>query len=67
MVNKHDLSPQWTVEEADIKALEQRRWTVVKTSAKAAANVDESFSHLAAQLLLADRQRTARAVDRGRR
>jgi len=67
MVNKHDLSDQWTIAEADLKGLEQRGWTVVKTSAKAAANVDESFTHLAAQMLLSDRQRTARAIDRGRR
>ena len=49
-LNKADLAPQWEVDEAQISALAAQDFTVIKTSAKEGASVEEAFAHLARRM-----------------
>ncbi|HEX4666765.1 MAG TPA: Rab family GTPase [Chthoniobacterales bacterium] len=51
VLNKADLTPQWEVEEAQVDALTNQGFTIVKTSAKEGTAVEEAFSHLARRLV----------------
>ena len=50
-LNKADLAPQWQIDEARIAALRAQNFTVIKTSAKEGASVEEAFAHLARQMV----------------
>ncbi|HXA09976.1 MAG TPA: Rab family GTPase [Chthoniobacterales bacterium] len=50
-LNKADLAPQWEVDEAQISALAAQNFTIIKTSAKEGAGVEESFAHLARRMM----------------
>ncbi len=50
-LNKADLAPQWEVDEARMSALAAENFTVMKTSAKEGAGVEEAFAHLARQMV----------------
>jgi small GTP-binding protein len=50
VLNKVDLAPQWEVNEAQISALGAQNFTVIKTSAKEGAGVEEAFAHLARRI-----------------
>ncbi len=50
-LNKADLAPQWEVEEARIADLAAQNFTVLKTSAKEGAGVEEAFLYLARQMI----------------
>jgi len=49
-LNKADLAPQWEVNEARINALGAKNFTVIKTSAKEGAGVEEAFAYLARRM-----------------
>ena len=49
-LNKADLAPQWEVDEARIGALRADNFTVIKTSAKEGAGVEEAFADLARRM-----------------
>jgi small GTP-binding protein len=51
-LNKADLAPQWEVDEARINALSAQNFTVIKTSAKDGAGVEEAFADLARRMTL---------------
>lgn len=52
VLNKWDLEDEWELEAAKIEAVvEQKGWTVMKTSAKTGLNVEEIFYTLANQIL----------------
>jgi small GTP-binding protein len=50
-LNKADLAPQWQVDEARIADLVAKNFTVMKTSAKEGAGVEEAFAHLARRMV----------------
>ena len=50
-LNKADLAPQWQVDEARIADLVAQNFTVMKTSAKEGAGVEEAFAHLARRMV----------------
>jgi small GTP-binding protein len=51
LANKADERPQWEIEDSAWNDLRQRGWTVLETSAKTGANVEEAFAQLATSLL----------------
>jgi small GTP-binding protein len=51
VLNKSDLLDEWEIETAEIDAIIQRGWTVIKTSAKTGMGVEEVFQTLANQIL----------------
>lgn len=50
VVNKADLSAQWTVDPSALERLAGRGWTVVVTSAKSGDGVSDVFHDLAVQM-----------------
>ena len=50
-LNKADLAPQWQVDEARVADLVAQNFTVMKTSAKEGAGVEEAFAHLARRMV----------------
>lgn len=50
-LNKYDLQEEWRIGEAAIGAVTRRGWTVVRTSAKTGAGVENLFHGLALKLL----------------
>lgn len=51
MVNKADLTDKWEVDDAALEELTSRGWSVLKTSAKTGAGVEEAFLGLARKML----------------
>ena len=51
VLNKADLEAQWEIDERALWKLMEHGWSVVKTSAKSGAGVDEAFSKLAEAML----------------
>lgn len=51
VLNKSDLADEWEIDTAEIDAVVQRGWTVVKTSAKTGLGVEEIFQTLAYKIL----------------
>jgi len=51
LANKADERSQWEIEDASWNDLRQRGWTILETSAKTGANVEEAFAQLAANML----------------
>jgi small GTP-binding protein len=47
LLNKADLDVEWQVDQAALWKIAERNWTVVKTSAKTGAGVDDAFTKLA--------------------
>lgn len=50
-LNKADLAPQWDVDEARLASLATQGWTIVRTSAKDGAGVEEVFAALSRMML----------------
>jgi small GTP-binding protein len=50
-LNKADLAPQWEVDDARIAELTAQDWTVIRTSAKEAAGVEQAFTDLARRMI----------------
>jgi signal recognition particle receptor subunit beta len=50
LVNKHDLSEQWTVADGDLEELRQSGWTVRPSSARTGEGVEDAFADLAARV-----------------
>ncbi len=51
IVNKSDLSDNWTIDSQRLQALRDAGWQVIETSARDSSNVDQAFETLAGQLL----------------
>ena len=51
LANKADERPQWEIEDSAWNSLRERGWTILETSAKTGANVEEAFEQLATGLL----------------
>ena len=47
LLNKADLNADWQVDQVGLWKIAERGWTVVKTSAKTGAGVDDAFAKLA--------------------
>jgi small GTP-binding protein len=47
LLNKADLNAEWQVDQAGLLKVVERGWTVVRTSAKTGAGVEEAFTRLA--------------------
>ena len=50
MLNKCDLEASWEITPADLEALAQRGWKMIKSSAKEDQGVQDAFAHLAQQM-----------------
>ena len=50
-LNKADLAPQWDMDEARLTSLAAQGWTIVRTSAKDGAGVEEVFAALSRMML----------------
>jgi len=53
LVNKGDLKDQWTGLDSDIRALEQKGWRVITTSARDGTSVKDAFMLLVRDMLSA--------------
>jgi small GTP-binding protein len=53
LLNKSDLDREWQVDERALVKLVDRGWTVMKTSAKTGAGVEDAFSRLANKMAAA--------------
>jgi small GTP-binding protein len=51
LMNKADLSSEWSISERETAALHTKGWKVLKTSAKTGFGVDEAFHTLAQKLV----------------
>jgi hypothetical protein len=51
LVNKADLEDQWEVDMETLNAMGREGWTVIRTSAKTGAGVEEAFTRLAVAML----------------
>lgn len=51
VLNKWDLQDEWELDAENIEAIENKGWTVIKTSAKTGLNVEEIFHTLASKIL----------------
>jgi small GTP-binding protein len=47
LLNKADLNAEWQVDQVALWKIAERGWTVVKTSAKTGAGVEDAFTRLA--------------------
>jgi small GTP-binding protein len=50
-LNKADLAEDWQIDDVAIRAMEQRGWRVLKTSAKTGEQVEEAFTLLSRAML----------------
>lgn len=51
LLNKADLAPSWEVTQSDIALLQEKGWSVLQTSAKTGAGVEEAFLTLARRMV----------------
>lgn len=51
LVNKSDVEEKWEINEADIHALSDQGWKILKTSAKSGSGVEEAFLELSKLLV----------------
>ncbi len=51
LINKSDLSNDWSLEEETLENLKKEGWTVILSSAKTGDGVEEGFSHLAKTII----------------
>lgn len=51
VINKSDLADEWEISNSEIDELRQKRWTVIKTSAKSGLGVEKTFQTLASRIL----------------
>jgi GTPase SAR1 family protein len=51
LLNKCDLADQWKAGEEVLAPLRQRGWTILKTSAKTGAQVEQAFQEIAKQVM----------------
>lgn len=51
LLNKSDLTDAWNVKDAEIAALKEKQWTVIKTSAKTGDGVENAFQTLAERMM----------------
>jgi small GTP-binding protein len=50
LVNKHDLSAEWAVSDADLDGLRERGWWVRTSSARTGESVEDAFRDLATRV-----------------
>lgn len=51
VLNKWDMTDEWDIDTVEINAIQQKGWTVIKTSAKNGLGVEEVFQTLAQKIL----------------
>ena len=51
LINKADLTEQWSISERELTALTEKGWQVIQTSAKTGAGVEEAFLALAQKMM----------------
>lgn len=51
LINKSDLTEQWSIERREIEALIQKGWHIIMTSAKTGIGVEEAFLTLAQKMM----------------
>jgi hypothetical protein len=50
LINKADLTDEWSITERETTALREKGWEVIKTSAKTGLGVESAFNNLAKKL-----------------
>jgi small GTP-binding protein len=51
LINKSDLTDEWSLEKGTLENLKKEGWTVILSSAKTGEGVEEGFSHLAKTII----------------
>ena len=51
LLNKADLTEEWVISNREMDALDLKKWTVIRTSAKAGLGVEAAFTTLSEKLL----------------
>ena len=51
LVNKSDVKANWTIDQGELKRLQERGWRIIETSAMDGANVNQAYQELAQQLI----------------
>ena len=51
LLNKADLTEEWVISNREMEALDLKKWSVIRTSAKNGLGVEEAFSALSEKLL----------------
>jgi len=51
LLNKADLTEQWSISDHEIAALTDKNWQIIKTSAKTGVGVEEAFLRLAQKMM----------------
>ncbi len=51
VLNKYDLTEDWEIEETMLEELVEKKWTIIKGSAKTGLGVEQAFLNLAEKML----------------
>lgn len=51
LINKSDLKDDWEVDEGLIQELKEQNWSIIQTSAKTGAQVEEAFAKLVQEMM----------------
>ena len=51
LINKSDVRVDWTIDQVELKKLQERGWRIIETSAMDGANVNQAYQELAQRLI----------------
>ena len=51
LVNKSDVKGSWTIDQVELRRMEESGWRIIETSAMDGANVNQAYQELAQQLI----------------
>jgi small GTP-binding protein len=51
LINKSDVKVDWTIDQVELKKLQERGWRIIETSAMDGANVNQAYQELAQRLI----------------
>ena len=51
LVNKSDVKPSWTIDQSELKVMQEKGWRIIETSAMEGDNVNQAYQELAQQLI----------------
>lgn len=51
LVNKSDVKPSWTIDQSELKVMQEKGWRIIETSAMDGDNVNQAYQELAQQLI----------------
>jgi small GTP-binding protein len=51
LVNKSDVKSSWTIDQSELKVMQEKGWRIIETSAMDGDNVNQAYQELAQQLI----------------